>query len=151
MFFGKHIVLPWLGYTGFSWLSIVSKNLHNFVGPLFMFSILVTFLIFAKDNLVRSEDWKWLSHIGGLMKGKEYPSGRFNMLEKVWFWGGLTLLGIVMTVTGLILDFPNWNQTREAMQLSNTVHAIGAMLFIAAAFGHIYIGTIGMVSVGTTT
>src|SRR5690348_14388046 len=33
VFFGKYLILPWLGYTGFSWLTIVSKNLHNFVGP----------------------------------------------------------------------------------------------------------------------
>ena len=49
-----------------------------------------------------------------------------------------------MSVTGLILDFPNWNQGREAMQQANLVHAIAAILFIAAAFGHIYLGTLGM-------
>ena len=144
MFFGKHIILPWLGYTGFSWLSTISKNLHNFIGPLFMFAIVVTFLLFVKDNFVHGEDWKWLSNIGGVFTGKEYPSGRFNMLEKLWFWGGLALLGVVMAVTGLILDFPNWNQTRESMQQANMIHVIAAVLFIAAAFGHIYIGTIGM-------
>jgi len=145
MFFGKHIILPWLGYAGFSWLSIISKNLHNFMGPLFMFSILVTFLIYVKDNGIGGEDFKWLSHIGGIFTGKEYPSGRFNMIEKLWFWGGLTLLGLVMSVTGLILDFPNWNQTREAMQVSNVVHVVAAVLFIAGSFLHIYVGTIGMV------
>jgi len=47
-------------------------------------------------------------------------------------------------VTGLILDFPNWNQARDAMQLANVVHVVAAVLFICAAFGHIYMGTIGM-------
>src|SRR6185503_6542835 len=78
MFFGKHIVLPWLGYTGFSWLSIVSKNLHNFVGPLFMFAIVVTFLLYVKDNLITSADIKWMTSFGGMFSGKEVPSGRFN-------------------------------------------------------------------------
>ena len=144
MFFGKHIVLPWLGYTGFAWLTQISKNIHNFVGPLFMFAIVVTFLLYVKDNMWCAEDFKWLSNIGGVFKGKEYPSGRFNALEKGWFWGGLVLLGLVMTVTGLILDFPNWNQARDVMQDANMIHVIGAALFIAASFGHIYIGTIGM-------
>ncbi len=145
MFFGKYLILPWLGYTGFSWLTIVSKNLHNFIGPLFIFSIVVGFLIFVKDNLLRSIDWKWIGSFGGMLSGHEIPSGRFNGLEKMWFWGGLTLLGIVMSVTGLILDFPNWNQVRESMQLANVVHLIGGVLFMCAALGHIYMGTIGMV------
>jgi formate dehydrogenase subunit gamma len=144
IFWGKHIVLPWLGYSGFSWLTIVSKNIHNFVGPLFIFSLLVSFLIFVKDNLLRSYDWTWIKHFGGMFGSKEIPSGRFNGMEKMWFWGGLTLLGTVLAATGLILDFPNWQQTREVMQVSNIIHLIAAIGFIAGAMGHIYIGTIGM-------
>lgn len=144
MLWGKYIILPWLGYSGFSWLTIVGKNVHNFVGPLFIFSILVSFLIFVRDNLLRSWDWKWMASFGGMFSGHEVPSGRFNGLEKVWFWGGMTLLGLVMAVTGLILDFPNWDQSRQIMQLANVVHDVAAVLFIAAAFGHVYMGTIGM-------
>ncbi len=144
MFFGKYLLLPWMGYVAFSWITIISKNLHNFVGPLFIFSIIVTFLVFVRDNGFGPEDWKWFARIGGVFRGQEYPSGRFNGLEKMWFWGGLTLLGIIMAVTGVILDFPNWNQTRGAMQLSEQVHLIAAALFIIGGLGHIYIGTIGM-------
>jgi formate dehydrogenase subunit gamma len=49
-----------------------------------------------------------------------------------------------VSVSGLVLDFPNWNQGRPIMQLANTIHAIAAILFIAGSFAHIYIGTIGM-------
>jgi formate dehydrogenase subunit gamma len=142
---GKHLVLPWLGYAGFSWLTIVAKNLHNFVGPLFIFSLVVSFLIFVKDNLIRSYDIKWLVRLGGMFgKGEEIPSGRFNGGEKAWFWGGLVLLGAIVSVTGLILDFPNWNQGRELMQQANVIHAIAAILFISASLAHIYLGTLGM-------
>ncbi len=141
---GKHIILPWLGYTGFSWLTIISKNIHNFVGPLFIFSIVVMFLIYVKDNLVSSRDVTWLVKLGGMFGKEEVPSGRFNGGEKAWFWGGMVLLGTVVSVTGLILDFPNWNQGRELMQQANVIHAIAAVLFIAGSFGHIYLGTIGM-------
>jgi formate dehydrogenase subunit gamma len=142
---GKYLVLPWLGYTGFSWLTIFAKNLHNFVGPLFIFSLLVSFLIFVKDNLVRSYDIKWLVRLGGMFgKGEEIPSGRFNGGEKAWFWGGLVFLGAIVSVTGLILDFPNWNQGRQLMQQANVIHAIAAILFISASFAHIYLGTLGM-------
>ncbi len=144
MFFGKYIILPWLGYTGFAWLTIVSKNLHNFVGPLFIFSIVVGFLIFVKDNFFKSWDWKWMAHFGGMFSSHEIPSGRFNGMEKMWFWLGLTLLGIAMSVTGIILDFPNWDQVRNSMQIANVVHDIAAVAFICLSFGHIYMGTIGM-------
>jgi formate dehydrogenase subunit gamma len=144
MFFGKYLILPWLGYTGFSWLTIVSKNIHNFVGPLFIFSLVVSFLVFVKDNLWHAIDTRWLTHFGGMFSNEEIPSGRFNAGEKAWFWLGLVLLGAFVSVTGLILDFPNWNQGRELMQEANVVHAVAALLFISASFGHIYIGTIGM-------
>ena len=139
---GKHIILPWLGYTGFSWLTIVSKNLHNFVGPLFIFSIVVMFLIYVKDNMWHARDFTWLAKLGGMFSkdGVEVPSGRFNGGEKAWFWFGLVILGIVMSITGLILDFPNWNQGRQVMQQANVIHIIGGALFIAGAIGHIYMG-----------
>jgi formate dehydrogenase subunit gamma len=143
IFFGKHIILPWLGYTGFSWLTVASKNIHNFVGPLFIFSLVVMFLIYVKDNLINSGDITWITRFGGMFSDKEVPSGRFNGMEKMWFWGGVVLLGIVISVTGLILDFPNWNQGRELMQQANVIHGIAAVLFIAAGMGHIYMGTIG--------
>jgi formate dehydrogenase subunit gamma len=142
--FGKHVVLPWLGYTGFSWLTIVSKNIHNFVGPLFIFSLIVMVLIYVKDNVPAAHDLGWLAKAGGMFGGAEVPSGRFNAGEKVWFWGGMVVLGAVVSITGLILDFPNWEQGREAMQQSNVIHAIAAVFFIAGSFGHMYLGTIGM-------
>ena len=141
---GKYIILPWLGYSGFAWLTIVSKNLHNFVGPLFIFSLVVLALLFVKDNFFKGYDIKWLSKAGGMLGGPEMPSGRFNGGEKIWFWGGVVFLGACVSVTGLILDFPNWNQVREVMQDANLVHAIAAILFIAGSMGHTYLGTIGM-------
>lgn len=144
--FGKHVILPWLGYSGFAWLTVVAKNLHNFVGPLFIFSLVVFILIYAKDNLWASYDAKWLGNLGGVLSksGAEVASGRFNAGEKLWFWGGVVVLGVVVSVTGLILDFPNWNQGREAMQQSNVIHAIAAVLFMAGSILHIYLGTVGM-------
>ena len=141
---GKHIVLPWLGYSGFSSLTMAAKKIHDFTGPLFVVSLVFSFLLFAKDNVLRAPDIDWIKRFGGMFSGEEMSSGRFNGLEKVWFWGGLVLLGGVVGATGLILDFPNWNQGRELMQQANVIHSIAALLFLAASFGHIYIGTIGM-------
>jgi formate dehydrogenase subunit gamma len=145
MLFGKHVVLPVFGYSAFSVLAITCKALHNFVGPLFSLSIIVTFILFVKDNFPQKGDLNWITRFGGLFsKNAHIPSHRFNAGEKAWFWGGLTMLGIIMTITGLILDFPNFQQTRGQMQLAWTWHAIAAVLFIIGSMGHIYIGTLGM-------
>ncbi len=76
--------------------------------------------------------------------GKHVPSGRFNAGEKAWFWIGVVALSLVVSVTGLILNFPNFDQVRAVMIQANIVHAIAAVLLIAAALGHIYMGTIGV-------
>ena len=141
--FGKYVVLPVFGYTLFSWLAIIAKNLHNFVGPLFVFCTLVMFVTFVRDNVWRKFDWNWVRKGGGFTTGEHVPSGRFNAGEKAWFWFGVTLLGIVVSVSGLILDFPNFDQTRSLMQQANVVHAIAAVLYMAMSLGHIYLGTVG--------
>jgi len=142
--FGKHILLPVIGYTLFSYLAILSKNVHNFMGPLFAFCTILMFVTFVKDNLPSGDDIKWFLKGGGLFTGEHVPSGRFNAGEKTWFWGGVTLLGIVVSVTGFVLNFPNFDQTRELMQQANIIHAISAVVFITLSLGHIYMGTLGV-------
>jgi formate dehydrogenase subunit gamma len=141
--FGKYVVLPMFGYTLFSWLAILSKNLHNFVGPLFVICTFLMIIQFAGKNLPRAYDFIWLRKAGGLVSGEHVPSGKFNAGEKGWFWVGVTLLGIVVSATGLVLDFPNFAQGREMMQQANVVHAIAAVLFMTMSLGHIYLGTVG--------
>lgn len=135
--FGKHVVLPVIGYTLFSWLTQFSKVVHNFIGPLFILCAVCLFITFLKDNIPRAVDWIWMRKFGGLFSGEHVPSHRFNAGEKLWFWGGLSLLGIVVGASGLVLDFPNFDQTRATMQIANTVHTVGAL-------GHIYMGTLGV-------
>ena len=144
MLFGRYVVLPATGYTIFSTLAIISKNLHNFVGPLFVVCTVIMFFTFVRDNMWRAYDWKWFRKFGGLFSGEHVPSGRFNAGEKAWFWFGVTTLGLIVSVSGLVLDFPNFGQGRELMQLSNVVHATAAVIFMAMSLGHIYLGTIGL-------
>ena len=72
------------------------------------------------------------------------PAGKFNAGEKALFWLLVCVLSVILVVTGLILDFPNFDQTRGTMQLANLIHMIAALLAIAMAAFHIYLGTIGM-------
>jgi formate dehydrogenase subunit gamma len=143
MLFGKYVLLPMIGHTLFGWLATLGKNLHNFVGPIFMFSIVVFAAKFIRDNIPRACDITWLAKGGGVLSGEVVPSGRFNAAEKIWFWGGVIGLGAVSSASGLVLDFPNFDQTRALMMLANIVHVIAAILFIVWSFTHIYLGTVG--------
>ena len=145
MFFGKHVLLPVMGYTLFAWLTQLSKTLHNFIAPLFIVSVAVMVVIWARDNLWRSYDWRWFGRAWAFfLKSEHIPSGRFNAGEKTWFWAGVLVLSVVMAWSGLVLLFPNFDQTRHTMQEAWIWHATAAMLYIAASLGHIYMGTIGV-------
>lgn len=148
--FGKVIFLPWMGHDAFSWVAIVSKYLHNFIGPLFILSSVLMFFAFVKRNFFRRWDWHWIKKGGGMVSHEHVPAGFFNAGEKVWFWGGVVFLGLIMSVTGLILNFPyfinagpDFGFTRYVLQLSNYLHIGAAALYMAATMGHIYIGTLG--------
>jgi formate dehydrogenase subunit gamma len=145
MLFGKYILLPVIGYTLFGWLGNLSKNLHNFVAPFFMVSVLVMVAIWIRDNLPKSYDFKWFSGAWAFFtRGKHIASGRFNAGEKAWFWIGVVALSVVVSWSGLILLFPNFDQTRATMQDAWIWHASAALLYIAMSLGHIYMGTIGV-------
>jgi formate dehydrogenase subunit gamma len=144
LLFGKFVLLPVIGYTLFAWLSALSKNLHNFVAPLFAVSLLIFIVMYIKDNLPKAYDFSWFAKAPGFFSGRHIPSGRFNAGEKAWFWGGVVVLCIALVVTGAILLFPNFDQVRSTMQQMSVIHMVAALLVIAAAIGHIYMGTIGV-------
>jgi len=144
LLFGKFVLLPVFGHTLFSVLATLSKAVHNFIGPLFGLSLLVFLVAFIRDNIPRGYDLQWLRAGGGLFSGKHVPSHRFNMGEKTWFWIGVVVLGVLVTVTGLVLNFPNFEQTRAQMQLAWTIHVIASLLFVVGAMGHSYMGTVGV-------
>jgi len=145
LLFGKHVLLPIIGYTLFSWLSQLAKNLHNFVGPFFIVSTIAFVAMFLKDNLLKAYDFQWFAKAWSFVaRGEHIPSGRFNGGEKGWFWGAIVVLGVVVSVTGVILLFPNFDQTRATMQEMWVWHASAALLYIVISLGHIYMGTIGV-------
>ncbi|MBE0621593.1 MAG: formate dehydrogenase subunit gamma [Burkholderiales bacterium] len=143
MLFGKHLLLPIIGHTLFSWLAELGKNLHNFVGPIFLFSIVVFVIKFIRDNLPRAYDITWLAKGGGVIGDEVVPCGRFNAGEKLWFWGGVIGLGTISGASGLVMDFPNFDQSRSVMMIANIVHVVSGVWFIAWSLTHIYLGTIG--------
>ena len=141
---GKSVLLPLIGYTLFSWFATLAKTLHNFVGPLLIIGVPWLFLRFIRDNGIGVEDLKWALNIKGYFTGHEYPSDRFNAGEKSVFWLVLVAASTLLIISGLVLLFPNFDQTRSTMQYANVVHMLMAYLSIALACVHIYLGTLGM-------
>ncbi len=146
MAFGKFFMLPVIGSTLFGWLTYALKTAHNFAGPLFAVSLVVVLLTFVRDNLPTKADLTWLAKGGGLLGAHEVPSHRFNAGEKVIFWAGVFLLGLIVVASGLVMDklVPGMAYTRGDMQIAHMVHAVSALLMMVMFMGHIYIGTIGM-------
>jgi len=148
MAFGKFLLLPVLGLQLYGLLTYVLKNLHNFFGPLFTVSLVVVIFTFIKDELPRRGDLQWLLKLGNTFKkdAGEPPTHRFNAGEKVVYWIGVVVLGLVMVASGLVLDklLPAVDYVRGTMQLSHMVHLTAAVLMICIMGFHIYLGTAGV-------
>jgi len=144
--FGKFILLPVLGATLFGWLSYALKTAHNFAGPVFAVALLIFAVTYLRDNLPRAHDLGWLAKGGGMFSGEHVTSGKFNAGEKFVFWAGVIVLGLIVTVSGLVLNLlvPGWGQTRGQMQVAHMVHAVASVLMMALFIGHIYMGLWGV-------
>ena len=142
LLYGRFVLIPLLGPEGFSITASACKEAHNLFGPLFLFAMLALIITFIKNNFYASGDFKWLLKAGGLFGGHA-SAGRFNAGEKIWFWLA-TILGLALSVTGLILDFAVLGQGRDVLAISHVIHGISAVVMIAVSFGHIYLGTAGM-------
>jgi formate dehydrogenase subunit gamma len=105
-------------------------------------------LTFIRDELPRRGDMRWLLKAGGVFSrsAEEPPTHRFNTGEKVVFWIGVFVLGLIVVASGLVLDklIPSIVYDRATMQVANMVHAVAAVLMMCITALHIYLGTIGM-------
>ena len=143
MLFGRALLIPVFGLTAFGALMSVSKVIHNWAGPVFLAGVLIEIVAWIRYNIPKKIDFVWFKKLGGMTGKKPRPhSEKINGGEKAWFWV-LVVAGLGIGASGVVLDFPNLGFSRWGMQAAEVIHASLAVLFIAASFGHIYIGTIG--------
>ncbi|WP_052093941.1 formate dehydrogenase subunit gamma [Methylophaga thiooxydans] len=142
LLYGRHVLIPLMGYPGFSAYASIAKWLHNILGPVFMVALFTILIKWFKHNFFTKTDIEWFKAFGGMVGDKHPSAGRMNGGEKVWYWT-LATAGVALCFSGLVLDFPNFNQEREIIQLAHIIHLLTGLVLISFSFGHIYIGTIG--------
>lgn len=144
LLYGRAVLIPLMGPEGFAAYASVAIASHNYLGLFFVVGLVVMLALWAKESLFKQHDWQWLKQGGGYIgRPEQHPhAGRVNAGEKIWFWA-LFVAGLAVSVSGLILDFPNLGFATESMQLSTLIHAALGIILIALAFGHIYLGTLG--------
>jgi formate dehydrogenase subunit gamma len=142
--FGRILILPLFGPEAFATMSGYAKLAHDFLAFPFMLGLVIMFLIWIKDNIPGKIDLQWLKQGGGILfKDQHPPARRFNAGQKGIFWI-VIIGGALMSVSGWFLLFPYLPANVTALQFWTVIHAVIAMLFIAAMMAHIYIGSIGM-------
>jgi formate dehydrogenase subunit gamma len=139
--FGKALLLPAIGPEAFAAISRLGKYAHNYLSFPFTLSVIVIFLMWVRWNLPTRLYLQWIKEGGGFGE-KHPPADLFHVGQKSIFW--VVVLGsAVVAATGYVLMFPFLVTGIVGMQLAQLVHALVALLYVAAMVFHIYMGTVG--------
>jgi formate dehydrogenase subunit gamma len=141
--FGRPLLLPLIGFEAFSEWSQWAKYAHNYLSFPFTIGVVTIFLMWIAGNIPNKVDVEWIKRGGGLFGGDHPPAYRFNAGQKAIYWI-VVIGGGLVAASGYVLMFPFYSTGIEGMQMAQIVHAVVAVLFVAAMLAHIYIGTIGM-------
>ena len=173
MLYGRYLFAGGASPTGdfstlqsvFAAITLAGKYAHNYLAFAFMAGLVLTFVLWLRDNIPNMLDVKWLAVGGGLFsKGVHPPSRKFNAGQKFIFWI-VILGGLSLSFSGVSLMFPdtfamfaktyavlnvfgfslNTNLSGiEEMQIAQIWHSLVAAVMIAIIIAHIYIGSLGM-------
>jgi formate dehydrogenase subunit gamma len=141
--FGKRLLMPLIGPDAFAAWSQYAKYAHLYLAWPFMLGVVLMFLVWVKDNIPNRVDVDWVKAGGGLVGDGHPDAERFNAGQKGIFWI-VVLGGFAMSATGIVMYFPFSLFDINGMQISQIVHAVIGVVFIAVMIAHIYIGSLGM-------
>jgi len=114
--------------------------LHYVAAPGFALGLALLMLTWVHNCFMEGYDWEWLRHVGGYLGGgKDYPSGRFNAGQKIYFWLAV-LAALLVVASGLGRFFPVFGAEGQDWLL--WIHRYSALFLAAAAIGHVYLGTL---------
>ncbi|NLS12589.1 formate dehydrogenase subunit gamma [Vibrio sp. SM6] len=144
--YGKHFLKPYVPSEFWAFIMMLAKQYHNYIGPIFCILLIAVLFKWMSKSFFNKADLQWFLKLGGMV-GKHkgtHPSADFsNGGEKALFWL-LIICGALVSISGLVLDFPIFGQTRRDMEFSNLVHSLSALILICGFVFHIYIGLFGM-------
>ena len=140
--FGRPLLLP-VGPEAFTTWSEWAKYAHNYLSFPFTIGVVLIFLMWIAGNIPNSVDVEWFKRGGGIVGDDHPPAYRFNGGQKAIYWI-VVLGGAGVAASPASADVPVLWDRHRPMQYAQMIHAVVAMLFVAAMLGHIYIGTIGM-------
>ncbi len=144
LLYGRSLLIPLMGPEAFAVLADISMTVHNYVGLLFILATLLMIFVYMRDNLFDLKvDLEWFKRAGGYLGGAHPKAGKINAGQKLWYWTA-AVMGVVLCVTGVILNFPNFEQSRGVMQISNIIHIVAAAIVIAFFFVHVYLAALGV-------
>ncbi|MEE4375963.1 MAG: formate dehydrogenase subunit gamma [Candidatus Competibacteraceae bacterium] len=143
LLYGREVMIPLLGKSGFAAYAGYAKIAHNYLGPFFVVGMLLMIVVWIKENFPIKADFEWAKTAGGMWGEGHPPSGKTNAGEKLMFWQ-FVFTGLALIVTGLILNFPNFGQTREIMQWAHVIHVVAAVIAIVTTLGHMYMALLGV-------
>lgn len=163
--YGKTVLMPVIGKSAFSAITLAGKYVHHYAAFAFMAGLVLIFLMWVRHNLPSRTDINWAMQGGGILsKGIHPPAKKFNAGQKVIFW--LTILcGASLSLSGIALMWPNeflmFNKTFvllnsfgfslptdlspiQEQQYAQLWHGMLSLFMICVILAHIYIGSIGM-------
>jgi formate dehydrogenase subunit gamma len=140
--FGKLLLLPLIGPSAFSTISRWGTYAHDYFSFPFTISVLLMIPLWIHWNIPNRVDIQWMLEGGGFV-GKKHPAAdRFNFGQKQIYWV-VVLGGLLVAATGYLLMFPFFGMPIFGMQLTQLVHGLVGLLYVAAMVFHIYMATIG--------
>lgn len=118
------------------------KTVHNWVGVVFVLSLLYSMRHYFKDALEYDEDDRqWFKVAGGYLshKVKVPPMGKYNPGQKLYYLAILAA-GIAISLSG----FAIWllQDNLNLILISHLVHNVAFCIFIIAVPVHIYLSTL---------
>jgi len=136
-----------LAFNWSDWQQLLFRSPHQMLwvhiisGLVFILTTVLGIFAWFRDAIFASYDKVWVQRIGGYLGYKGHvPSGRFNAGQKMFFWY-TAILGLLMSITGLILTFKPWFAL-STICLTSTIHNLAGFFLIAGVLSHAYLGTV---------
>jgi formate dehydrogenase subunit gamma len=134
------------------WLAVVvgggptARFWHPWVGLAFSASLFWTFAEWRRDMQVDADDRAWAKALPDYIENRDDklpPQGRFNFGQKLFFWGMLYSV-VLLLLSGFALWYTEalpWS-LRYLRYLAILVHASVAMITIGLFLIHVYMSTV---------